>query len=486
MAKKVDSQIESFARIKVIGIGGAGGSAINRMIEAGVSNVEFVAINTDAQALHHSKANKKVHIGPQTTRGLGAGGDPKIGQDAAEESLDDIKKAIADSDILFITFGAGGGTGSGAAHVIAKAAREMDILTVAFVTKPFNFEVERRSRNAEYALSNLEKYIDTLVLIPNDNLLNIIDSETSVQEAFKIADDVLRQGVQGISDLITVHGLINLDFADVKAIMQNAGQALMGIGRASGENRAEVAARQAINSPLLDITIDGAKGVLFNAIGGHDMTMHEIDAAASVIIEAADQGVNVIFGATLNPDLEGEIIITVVATGFSHSYLSQNAHSLAEPAASQPVGESSDKKASSRPMPPPAKISKLDDLPSLPIKLAAGEQDADAEASAIVAEEAEAETDILLEEIVKDVDMTLEKAESEQDQEGDTSNIIVDEDDNTASIWDDVEVGDEQKVDLNKPAFLRKLASRRRERKERKSKSKAKDKSKTEGKGDST
>ena len=477
MAKKVDSQIESFARIKVIGIGGAGGSAVNRMIDAGVSNVEFIAINTDAQALHHSKANKKVHIGPQTTRGLGAGGDPKIGQDAAEESLDDIKKAIADSDILFLTFGAGGGTGSGAAHVIAKVAREMDILTVAFVTKPFNFEVERRSRNAEYALSNLEKYVDTLVLIPNDNLLNIIDSETSVQEAFKIADDVLRQGVQGISDLITVHGLINLDFADVKAIMQNAGQALMGIGRASGENRAEAAARQAINSPLLDITIDGAKGVLFNAIGGPDMTMHEIDAAASVIIEAADQDVNVIFGATLNPDLEGEIIVTVVATGFSHSYLSQASRSLAESGESQTAAEEGDKKAAARAK-PAAKISKLDDLPSLPTKSAADEQlDSDDEETP-PADVEETEKDISLEEIVKDVDMTLEKAESDQEEESETTNIIVDEDDNTASIWDDVDVEDGQKVDLNKPAFLRKLASRRRERKERKNKSKSKAKDK--------
>ena len=474
MAKKVDSQIESFARIKVAGIGGAGGSAVNRMIEAGVENVEFIVINTDAQALYHSRAHKKVHIGPQTTRGLGAGGDPKIGQDAAEESLEEIKAAITDTDILFITFGAGGGTGSGAAHVVAKVAREMDILTVAFVTKPFNFEVERRARNAEYALSNLEKYVDTLVLIPNNNLLSIIDSETPVQEAFKIADDVLRQGVQGISDLITVHGLINLDFADVKAIMQNAGQALMGIGRASGENRAEIAAQQAINSPLLDITIDGAKGVLFNVIGGLDMTMHEIDAAAAVITEAADQDVNVIFGATLNPDLEGEIIVTVVATGFSHSYISPSISALAGDVET-PLVEDKEKK-SSQPIPSLPKISKTEDLPSLPIKSSVtGKKGKDVKSEdGESVEDEEQDQDISVDEIVKDVDTTLEKIESEREEEGDSPNIM-DDDQSVVSIWDDVETEGEPKVDLNKPTFLRKLASKRRERKGRKNKDKADD-----------
>ena len=474
MAKKVDSQIESFARIKVAGIGGAGGSAVNRMIEAGVENVEFIVINTDAQALYHSRAHKKVHIGPQTTRGLGAGGDPKIGQDAAEESLEEIKAAITDTDILFITFGAGGGTGSGAAHVVAKVAREMDILTVAFVTKPFNFEVERRARNAEYALSNLEKYVDTLVLIPNNNLLSIIDSETPVQEAFKIADDVLRQGVQGISDLITVHGLINLDFADVKAIMQNAGQALMGIGRASGENRAEIAAQQAINSPLLDITIDGAKGVLFNVIGGLDMTMHEIDAAAAVITEAADQDVNVIFGATLNPDLEGEIIVTVVATGFSHSYISPSISALAGDVET-PLVEDKEKK-SSQPIPSLPKISKTEDLPSLPTKSSVtGKKGKDVKSEdGESVEDEEQDQDISVDEIVKDVDTTLEKIESEREEEGDSPNIM-DDDQSVVSIWDDVETEGEPKVDLNKPTFLRKLASKRRERKGRKNKDKADD-----------
>ena len=456
MAKKIDSQIESFARIKVVGIGGAGGSAVNRMIDAGIENVEFIVINTDAQALYHSKANKKINIGPQTTRGLGAGGDPKIGQDAAQESIEEIKQAIVDTDILFITFGAGGGTGSGAAHIVAKVAREMGILTVAFATKPFSFEVERRARNAEYALSNLEKYVDTLVLIPNNNLLNIIDSETSVQEAFKIADDVLRQGVQGISDLITVHGLINLDFADVKSIMQNAGQALMGIGRASGEGRAEIAANQAINSPLLDITIDGAKGVLIAFIGGNDMTMHEIDAAASVINEAADQDVNVIFGATINPDLEGEIIVTVVATGFNHSYINSDTNILV--ADSDLPKEEKEKKIRSAPA---QKISKREDLPSLPSK---ADDDSDSNE--------EAEPSIVVEDIVKDVDMTLEKIDNEQEEAIETPNIIEDDDTGGVSIWDDVETDDDQKVDLNKPAFLRKLASKRRDRKERKDKEK--------------
>lgn len=320
MAKQVKPKIETFAQIKVVGIGGAGGSAVNRMIEAGIKDLDFIAINTDAQALSGSKAPVKINIGRETTRGLGAGSDPAIGQRSAEESIEEIRQAIEGADMLFVTFGAGGGTGSGAAHVVAKLAREMGILTVAFATRPFRFEGEKREKNAEYAIGNLEDHVDTLVLIPNDRLLDAIDRKTPLSEAFKIADDVLRQGVQGISDLITVPGMINLDFADVKAIMEESGQALMGIGRASGDDRAEEAARQAIESPLLDVSIDGARGVLFNVIGGNDMTMHEINAAASVITEVADQNVNVIFGATVNPDLEGEMIVTVVATGFSMDY----------------------------------------------------------------------------------------------------------------------------------------------------------------------
>ncbi|HUC88006.1 MAG TPA: cell division protein FtsZ [Candidatus Binatia bacterium] len=312
--------IETLARIKVIGVGGAGGAAVNRMIEAGVSGVEFVAINTDAQALHHSKASTKIHIGKDTTKGLGAGADPSLGQRAAEESIDEIKKAIEDADMIFVTLGAGGGTGSGAGHVVAKAAKDQNTLVVGFATKPFAFEGEKRRRNADEAIEKLRKSVDTLIIIPNDRLLQTIDRQTPLIEAFKVADDVLRQGVQGIADLITVNGLINLDFADVKTVMSNAGSALMGIGRASGENRAIQAAQQAIESPLLEVSIDGARGILFNIIGGNDLSMHEINAAAETITGAADAEANIIFGATIDPELEGEVIITVVATGFDASY----------------------------------------------------------------------------------------------------------------------------------------------------------------------
>jgi cell division protein FtsZ len=320
---QVAPAIETFARIKVVGVGGAGGAAINRMVDAGVSGVEFIAINTDAQALHHSKADVKIHIGKDTTKGLGSGADPSIGQKAAEESMEEIKKAIEGADMVFVTLGAGGGTGSGAGYIVAGAAREAGILTVGFATKPFAFEGDKRRRNADNAIEKLRKEVDTLIVIPNDRLLQTIDRQTPLLEAFKVADDVLRQGVQGISDLITVHGLINLDFADVKTVMANAGSALMGIGRASGENRAVQAAQQAIESPLLEVSIDGARGILFNVIGGHDMSMHEINTAAETITAAADPDANIIFGATINPELEGEVIITVVATGFDASYFAK-------------------------------------------------------------------------------------------------------------------------------------------------------------------
>ena len=323
MAQVVEPAIETFAQIKVVGVGGAGGAAINRMVEAGVSNVEFVSINTDAQALHHSKAAKKIHIGKDTTRGLGAGADPKVGQQAAEESSDEIRKALEGADMVFVTIGAGGGTGSGAGHVVAKIAKDAGALVVGFATKPFAFEGDRRRRNAEEAIDKLRSAVDTLIIIPNDRLLQTIDRQTPLMDAFKVADDVLRQGVQGISDLITVHGLINLDFADVKAVMSNAGTALMGIGRASGDDRAMKAAQQAIESPLLEVSIDGARGILFNVIGGDDMAMHEINAAAEAITSAADPEANIIFGATINPELSGEMIITVVATGFDASYYAQ-------------------------------------------------------------------------------------------------------------------------------------------------------------------
>lgn len=320
---QVSPEIETFAKIKVVGVGGAGGAAVNRMAEAGVEGVEFIAINTDAQALHHSKAQTKIHIGKDATRGLGAGADPTVGQKAAEESSEDIKKALEGADMVFITIGAGGGTGSGAGHVVAKIAKSLDILVVGFATKPFMFEGEKRRRNAEHAIEELRQSVDTLIIIPNDKLLQTIDRQTPLLEAFKVADDVLRQGVQGISDLITVHGLINLDFADVKAVMSNAGSALMGIGRASGENRAIQAAQQAIESPLLEVSIDGARGILFNVIGGNDLSMHEINTAAEAITSAADPDANIIFGATISPEIEGEVIITVVATGFDAAYFAK-------------------------------------------------------------------------------------------------------------------------------------------------------------------
>ncbi len=323
MAQVVEPAIETFAQIKVVGVGGAGGAAINRMVEAGIENVQFVAINTDAQALHHSKASVKLHIGKDVTRGLGAGADPGMGEQAATESRDDIRKAIEGADMVFVTIGAGGGTGSGAGHVVAEVAEELGALVVGFATKPFAFEGEKRRRNAETAIDKLRKTVDTLIVIPNDRLLETIDRDTPLMDAFKVADDVLRQGVQGISDLITVHGMINLDFADVKTVMTKAGSALMGIGRASGDNRATEAAKQAIESPLLEVSIDGARGILFNVIGGGDLSMHEINAAAETITNAADPEANIIFGATINPDLDGEVIITVVATGFDASYYAE-------------------------------------------------------------------------------------------------------------------------------------------------------------------
>ncbi len=332
---QVSPAIETFARIKVIGVGGAGGAAVNRMIESGVNGVEFIAINTDAQALHYSKAETKIHIGTETTRGLGAGADPSAGQRAAEESYDEIKAALEGADMIFVTIGAGGGTGSGAGHVVAKIAKDAGILVVGFATKPFAFEGEKRRANADTAIANLRSAVDTLIIIPNDRLLQTIDRSTPILQAFKVADDVLRQGVQGISDLITVHGLINLDFADVKAVMSSAGSALMGIGRASGDNRAVEAAQEAVESPLLEVSIDGARGILFNVIGGNDMSMHEINTVAETITASADPKANIIFGATISPELEGEVIVTVVATGFEEAYFNKSADEAA-PAAKLP------------------------------------------------------------------------------------------------------------------------------------------------------
>ncbi len=309
-------EIQTFARIKVCGVGGGGTSAVERMISSKLQGIEFVAINTDAQSLHHSHALQKVHIGQSLTRGLGAGADPGIGRKAAQESHKEITGLMKGADMVFITAGMGGGTGTGAAPLIANAAREAGSLVVGIVTKPFTFEGERRMAQAEQGIQELREAVDTLITIPNDRLLDMIDRKTSLLDAFKVVDDVLQQGVQGISDLITVHGLINLDFADVKSIMQDAGSALMGIGRAKGDNRAIEAARQAIDSPLLEISIEGAKGVLFNITGGRNMSMHEIDEAAKTITEAIDPSANIIFGAVLDETMDDDIKITVVATGF--------------------------------------------------------------------------------------------------------------------------------------------------------------------------
>lgn len=310
--------IENVANIKVVGIGGGGNAALNRMMEVQIKGVDFIAVNTDAQALHYSGAATKLHIGQNVTRGLGAGMDPALGQQAAEESREEIHEVLKGSDMVFTTAGFGGGTGSGVLPVISEIAKEVGALTVAVVTKPFSFEGQQRMTVAEEALAELSDRVDAAVVIPNDRLLQIIDKKTSLVDAFRVVDDVLRQGVQGISDLITHHGMVNVDFADIRAIMENAGSALMGIGRASGENRAVEAARAAIESPMLDVTIDGAKGIVFNITAGQDLRMFEVEEAARTITEHADPNAKVIFGAVMDADQvsEGEIKITVVATGF--------------------------------------------------------------------------------------------------------------------------------------------------------------------------
>ena len=335
------SEVESTASIKVIGVGGAGGSAVNRMREAGLSGVDLVAMNTDAQALHNSKADIKVHLGHDTTNGLGAGADPSVGEKAADESREEIKNALAGADMAFITLGAGGGTGSGAGYIVAEEARKQDILTVGVVTKPFSFEGQKRKANADWGIERLARNVDALITIPNDRLLQTIDQRTPILEAFKIADDVLRQGVQGISELITEHGLVNLDFADVRKIMKDAGSALMGIGRASGENRAVVAAQQAIESPLIEVSIDGARGVLLSVVGGYDLSMSEISEAAELITASISPDANIIWGASIRPELEDEVIVTVVATGFDSQYYSDDPRAqesyAPEPVVSEPT-----------------------------------------------------------------------------------------------------------------------------------------------------
>jgi cell division protein FtsZ len=304
------------ALIKVVGVGGAGGNAINRMIESGMSGVDFWIMNTDAQVLDMTSAEKRLQLGQKITRGLGAGGNPAIGQKAAEESRDDIMAALEGADMVFITAGMGGGTGTGAAAVVAGIARDLGALTVGVVTKPFTFEGRRRQQQAVQGLESLKEAVDTLIVIPNDKLLDVVERRTSMQEAFRIADDILLRGVQGISDIITVPGLINVDFADVKAVMSLAGSAIMGIGRGAGEGRALEAAKMAINSPLLETAIDGASGVIFNVTGGPDMTLHEVNEAADVVYQAVDKDANIIFGSVIDERVQGEIQITVIATGF--------------------------------------------------------------------------------------------------------------------------------------------------------------------------
>lgn len=313
-----DVDVQQFAQIKVIGCGGGGNNAVNRMIVEGLKNVEFIAINTDKQALALSKASQKIQIGDKLTKGLGAGANPEIGKKAAEESKDEISQAIKGADMVFITAGMGGGTGTGAAPVVAEVAKSMGILTVGVVTKPFPFEGRKRMLHAESGIKNLKESVDTLVTIPNERLLAIVDKKTTLVEAFRLADDVLRQGVQGISDLITIPGLVNLDFADVRTVMIDKGLAHMGVGRGAGDTRAADAAKQAISSPLLETSIVGATGVLLNVTGGADLGLLEINEAAQVVQEAADPDANIIFGAVIDENLKDEIRITVIATGFEN------------------------------------------------------------------------------------------------------------------------------------------------------------------------
>ena len=304
------------AVIKVVGIGGGGTNAVNRMVDAGLSGVEFIAVNTDAQALLMCDADVKIHIGAKVTRGLGAGADPAVGQAAAQESRDELKEALKGADMVFITAGEGGGTGTGGAPILAELARELDTLTVGVVTRPFAFEGRRRAEQAERGIEALRDRVDTLIVIENDRLLQVVERQTSVVDAFRMADDILRQGVQGITDLITEPGLVNLDFADVRTIMRDAGSALMGIGRASGENRAAEAARSAVSSPLLEASIEGATGILLNVTGGSDIGLFEVNEAAEVVTGAADQNANVIFGAVIDDAIGEDVQVTVIATGF--------------------------------------------------------------------------------------------------------------------------------------------------------------------------
>ncbi len=326
------NQIESFARIKVVGVGGGGCNAVDRMIDEGLQGVDFVAVNTDAQALMLSKAPRRVRVGEKLTRGLGSGGDPETGRKASEESAEELYEVLRGSDMVFITAGMGGGTGTGGAPIVSQIAKEVGALTIGVVTRPFTFEGARRIQSAESGITKLKEQADTLIVIPNDRLLQIVDKRANLQQAFRMADDVLRQGVQGISELITVPGLINLDFADVRTIMSEGGAALMAVGMGKGEDAARIAAEQAISSQLLDITIDGARGILFNVTGGPELTLFEVNQAAAIIKETAHPDVNLIFGAVIDQSLKDEVHITVIATGFERTGVPRR---IVEPAATE-------------------------------------------------------------------------------------------------------------------------------------------------------
>lgn len=340
---ELDAESGQFANIKVIGVGGGGTNAVNRMIEADLQGVQFVAMNTDGQALQASNASHRLQLGSKLTRGLGAGSDPDVGQKASEESREEIRGLLEGADMVFVTAGMGGGTGTGGAPIVAEIAKEASALTVAVVTKPFAFEGRRRLQQAEKGIAHLKEKVDTLIVIPNDRLLQVVEKRTTMLDAFKIADDVLRQGVQGISDLITVPGLINLDFADVRTIMTEAGSALMGIGRASGDDRASKAAKQAVSSPLLEASIEGAKGILLNITGSSNLGLFEVNEAAEIIAEAADQEAMIIFGAVIDETLDDEIRVTVIATGF------QGEREGTGDGRSRTTGPSSDKKLDIKP-----------------------------------------------------------------------------------------------------------------------------------------
>ena len=350
----------NIANIKVMGVGGGGCNAVNRMVESGVGGIEFWAINTDAQALERSAAQQKLQIGQKITKGLGAGGNPAIGQKAAEESREEIAHALENTDLVFITAGMGGGTGTGAAPIAAEVAKEMGCLTVGVVTRPFTFEGRRRTTQAEDGINALKSRVDTLITIPNNQLLTVISPETPIQQAFKFADDVLRQGVQGISDIITITGLINVDFADVRAIVADAGSALMGIGVSSGKSRAREAATMAVSSPLLESSINGARGVVMNITGGHDLTLHEVNAAAESVYEVVDPNANIIFGAVIDEAMEGDIRITVIATGFDSDTSTEKktqvfggASSLFDTENATPASNSVEESQNDFPEPPP-------------------------------------------------------------------------------------------------------------------------------------